>query len=152
MGKNRPIHFEDVSNEYMYREYLMHRRNLRNRLVDLKMEEYVILEVVYHNTDKGGKIYLREIAELLNHPTSKVSPLVQVLSDSGYLIWTHDDKGEMGTYVILTESGRDLIVNNEGNIKQKLKTTVDKFGQDKMKELLKLMKEFTETLAETEEE
>ena len=71
----------------------------------------------------------------------QTSNLVGNLRDRGLLVWSHDGNGSEGTYVMITESGRNLLRSQEQILRQYYGKVIEKYGQENLIQLLRLMKE-----------
>ena len=56
-------------------------------------------------------------------------------------MWSHDGNGSEGTYVIITDSGKKLLKEQEEVLRKFYGNVIDKFGKEKLIQLLQLMKE-----------
>ena len=81
----------------------------------------------------------------------QISKMIERLRDMGYLVWSHDGDGSEGTYVTITESGRELLKEQEETMKLYYSKVFEKFGKDNMIQLLQLMKQL-ETVMSSEME
>ena len=67
--------------------------------------------------------------------------MIGKLRDKGLLTWAHDGDGSEGTYVTITESGKNLLCEQEEILKKYYGNVIEKFGKEKLIQLLQLMKE-----------
>ncbi len=155
MTKEETFFPVDLSSDYVHQEFLMHRNYTYHFLGDLKTDEYVVLESVFHHAmekkDLATKVYLKDLSTMLELPMKDLSPTIQALADHGYLRWTHDDDGKEGTYVILAKKAIELLENNEATVRDVVGTAISEFGEEKTKELIRLMKEFSTLLVGAEQ-
>lgn len=79
----------------------------------------------------------------------QTSKIITDLRDRGLVQWAHDGNGSDGTYVIITDSGKELMDRQEKMLKEYYGRVIDKFGIKKMIQLLQMMKEL-ETVMSTE--
>ena len=71
----------------------------------------------------------------------QTSKLVGDLRDRGLVTWSHDGNGKDGTYVTITESGKQLLENQETIVKEFYGRVIDSFGKENLIHLLHQMKE-----------
>ena len=86
--------------------------------------------------------------ELTIRQTSKI---VSGLKEQGLVQWSHDGDGNEGTYVTITEQGRNLLKQQQAVYKEFYGHVIEKFGKDHLIELLNLMKQL-ETIMFSERE
>lgn len=133
-----------LSNEMTFRRYQMNRVNLKHLFQELSLVEYIVMCIAAQK-DKDHplnpkKVYLEEIAESLHMPVHKASKIVGNLRDRGLLTWTHDGDGREGTYVVITDMGRNTVERQESVVKEFYGKVIRKFGKEKFIRLLYSMK------------
>ena len=79
----------------------------------------------------------------------QTSNMIGKLRDRGLVLWSHDGNGSEGTYVTITETGQKLLEEQEAILKQYYGKVIDKFGKEKLIQLLQLMMEL-ETIMSSE--
>ena len=98
-----------------------------------------------------GRTYLTDISDKMQITIRQASKMISGLKDRGLVKWVHDGNGSEGTYVTITESGRQLFLQQEKMIKEFYEKVIEKFGEDNLVQLLNLMKQL-ETYMESEME
>ena len=142
-------------NEFIYRKYLMNKE--QRKLSEITTPEYIVLQTALQSEKEdsiySGKTYLRELSEKMQITIRQTSKLVSVLRDKGYVSWSHDGVGQDGTYVMITEAGKNMLQKQESHLKEYYGRVIEKFGKDNLIQLLDLMKQLdTVIVSEIEEE
>ena len=70
----------------------------------------------------------------------QTSQMAGELKDRGLVTWSHDGDGSDGTYMSITDRGRELIAKNEEILKKYYGNVIEKYGRDDMIQLLQMMK------------
>lgn len=144
---------KNLAHEITYRRYLLSRDDARFVFKDVNIAEYIVLhfmsEQIESDSIYSDRIYLSEISEKLNLPIRKTSKLIREMSGKNLINWDHDGDGKDGTYVTLTEHGKSVFEETDGKLKDFYTRVLQKFGKEKMIQLLSLMKEF-DTVVRTE--
>ena len=90
--------------------------------------EYILLGKLISTSDENsgndGKIYLEDVKNELKIPMSKVSEIVQAMSDEGYILWNLDSEN-MKTYIQVTKGGREKWAMQREGMK-KIRNRLDK--------------------------
>ena len=142
-----------LSHEITYRRYLMNKGKIKELFEKLSIPEYISL----YNIDMerelssiyGEKTYLKDLSEKMELSMRQTSRMIGNLRDRGLLLWSHDGNGSEGTYVIITDSGKKLLKEQEEILRKFYGNVIDKFGKEKLIQLLQLMKEL-ETIMSSE--
>ena len=144
---------KNLAHEITYRRYLLSKDDARFVFKDVNIAEYIVLhfmsEQIESDSIYSDRIYLSEISEKLNLPIRKTSKLIREMSVKNLINWDHDGDGKDGTYVTLTEHGKSVFEETDGKLKDFYTRVLQKFGKEKMIQLLSLMKEF-DTVVRTE--
>lgn len=136
----------ELSNELNYHRYMLSQGEARGLFRSMSMPEYIALHRITEKNDAAGKTYLQDIAEELHLSIPKTSKMVRKLNDKGLVNWAHDGDGSEGTYVTITESGVQLMQRQEAFLKDYYGRVIDKFGEENMITLLRLVKELEEVM------
>ncbi len=142
-----------LSNELMYRRYLLNKDQLRNFFKELSIPDYIALHIIQETEELTeiyeGRTYLKDLAEKMQMTIRQTSKMVGNLRDRGLLLWSHDGNGSEGTYVTITESGKKLLKNQEQILRGYYGKVIEKYGKENLIQLLRLMKEL-ETVMSSE--
>ena len=142
-----------LSNELMYRRYLLNKDQLRNFFKELSIPDYIALHIIQETEELTeiyeGRTYLKDLAEKMQMTIRQTSKMVGNLRDRGLLLWSHDGNGSEGTYVTITESGKNLLKNQEQILRDYYGKVIEKYGKENLIQLLRLMKEL-ETVMSSE--
>lgn len=140
------IDMAQLANELTYRKYLFGNDNFRSYFKELRVIDYIVLHTVLENEKTtaiySGRTYLHELSDKIQLSIRQTSKIVRELKEKGFLNWSHDGDGSEGTYVIITEEGLRRFKEQENRLKQVLGNVIEKFGQENLIQLLRLMKEF----------
>ncbi len=159
MQKGEKITTENIAlltNELIYRRYLLNKDQIQKVLRELSVPEYIVLQNLKQKQETiqiyAGKIYLKELAEKMQLPIRQTSKIIGSLRDKGLVSWSHDGAGHEGTYVEITNSGRNTLIKQENLLKDYYGKIIEKFGSDNLVQMLNLMKQLeTVITAELEE-
>ena len=136
---------EGLAHELTYRRYMMDRGKVRSLFKDIRIPEYIALYSIAQNSDNasiyGERTYLQELSEKMQLSMRQTSKMVGDLRDRGFVTWSHDGNGKDGTYVTITESGKQLLEEQEVIVKDFYERVIDSFGKENLIHLLHLMKE-----------
>ena len=120
---------KEIAHEITYRRYMLSKDDAKFVLKDINIAEYIALhymcEHIESNSIYSGRIYLSEISEKLN-----------------LVSWNHDGDGKDGTYVTITDHGKSVFEETDNKLRDFYSRVLQKFGKDKIVQLLQLMKEF----------
>ena len=143
MEERHDLSLESISHDFILQHYKINRENFKVLFKNLSIPEYIALQSIVDCSEAVGnednKLYLSEIAEKINTPMPRISKMVSSLSDKGLVHWSHDS-GRSETYILLTESGRNLLESNEALFKDFVSRVIDRFGKDEMIEPLNMMR------------
>ena len=153
ISKDKESIEKNIAHEITYRRYMLSKDDARSMLGDINIAEYIVLHFMCEQTENNSiysdRIYLSEISEKLNLPIRKTSKLIREMKGKNLINWDHDGDGKDGTYVTLTEHGKGVYEETDGKLREFYTKVLQKFGKDKIIQLLQLMKEF-ESVMRTE--
>ena len=134
-----------LSHELAYQRYLLNQGNIKQLFEKMSLPEYIALHNVAMESELssiyGERTYLKELSEKMQLTIRQTSKMIGKLRDKGLLTWAHDGDGSEGTYVTITESGKNLLCEQEEVLKKYYGNVIEKFGKEKLIQLLQLMKE-----------
>lgn len=143
---SKQIDISELANELTYRKYLFDKDSFRNFFADLRILDYIILYTIRENEKASaiysGRTYLHELADKVKLSIRQTSKVVRELRDKGVVKWSHDGDGSEGTYVTITPEGLLMLQRQEESLKSLVTNVVQKFGQENLVSMLRLMKEF----------
>ena len=141
-----------LGNELTTRRYLFNKVQVSKAL---NVPDYIAMRIIMGTEESGdiydGRTYLTDISDKMQITIRQASKMISGLKDRGLVKWVHDGNGSEGTYVTITESGRQLFLQQEKMIKEFYEKVIEKFGEDNLGQLLNLMKQL-ETYMESEME
>ena len=137
---------KEIAHEITYRRYLLSKDDAKYMFKDINIAEYIVLHYMCEQIEKDSiysdKIYLSEISEKLNLPIRKTSKLIREMNGKSLIDWDHDGDGKDGTYVTITEHGMKVFEETDSKLREFYTRILQKFGKEKIVQLLQLMKEF----------
>ena len=153
MTNDNRTELHELSHELVQLRYSMDHGKLEKVFSNINFMDYVLLTQL---TEKMGlsvdnKVYLKEIVTTMNMPISAISKMVTHLNDAGYVYWKHEDKGHNGTYILLSETGDDAIKTQKNELLEYSRKIADRFGYEKTRQILMLLKDLEEVLHEDED-
>lgn len=125
--------------ELTYHKYLLNKDKAQLLFTELDVSEYIALHEILKLGSK--KTYLKDLVEDLGANIHSVSQKIGKLRDRGLVIWSHDGDGSDGTYVSITETGTQLIAEQEKKLNDYYSRVIEKFGPDKLADLLRQMEQ-----------
>lgn len=151
--KERTPDIMALSNELIYRRYLMNKGQIREFFKKMSIPEYIALHNIALDEEMSsiyeGRTYLKELSEKMELTMRQTSKMIGELRDKGLVTWSHDGNGSEGTYVTITENGQALLREQEEILKKYYGNVIEKFGKDNLIRLLQLMKQL-ETIMSSE--
>ena len=143
MSENTQI--TELSRDFILSQYRMNKDNIIVLFKDLSVPEYLALRNIlqYSTPEPDGteRIYLSDLSEKMKLSMPQISKMAERLNDKGLVVWTHERSGRNGTYVQITNAGKELLTNKEELFRDFFGRVIDRYGKDKMTDLLQRMGE-----------
>ena len=79
----------------------------------------------------------------------QTSKMVGELKDRGLVLWSHDGNGKEGTFVTITDTGKEMLTRQEEILKEYYRKVIETYGKENLIELLQLMQQL-ETIMSSE--
>jgi len=147
---------ESLINELTYHRYLMNKGAIRECFRNMSIPEYIALHSIAVNNETSviyeGRTYLKDLSEKMRLTIRQTSKMVGELKERGLLLWSHDGNGSEGTYVTITENGKNKLKEQEAVLKEFYGKVICKFGTENLIQLLRLMKQLETVMSSTMEE
>lgn len=141
-----------LGNELTLRRYLFNKTQVSRVLNEA---DYILLQIIMETGNEQGiyegRTYLKELSEKMMLTIRQTSKLIGKLKERGLVEWSHDGDGNEGTYVTITEEGRQMLKQQQTVYKEYYGNVIERFGKDNLIELLNLMKQL-ETVMYSEQE
>ncbi len=139
-----------LSHELTYRRYLLNNGHISHFFQKISIPEYLALHFINETAQHSdsGRTYLKDIADKMKRPVRQISRVVKSLQDRGLLSWSHDGDGREGTYVTITEAGRNILGEEESMLKEYYGRVVAHYGRDNFVQLLRLMRQLEAVMGE----
>jgi len=135
----------ELSHELAYHKYLLNNDHIRNFLSRLSIPEYLAMHMIKDTEQAAGcdsdRTYLKDIAERMHRTIRQTSVMVKALQERGFLLWSHDGDGSEGTYVTITELGKEMLATEENAIREYYGRVIENYGRGNLMQLLQLMKQ-----------
>lgn len=147
---------EELSNELVYRHYLMNKGKIQELFCKMQLPEYIALHLIEsesrHASIYSGRTYLKDLSEKMQLTIRQTSKMVGELKDRGLVLWSHDGNGKEGTFVTITDTGRAMLDEQEKIMKKYYREVIEEFGKENLIELLQLMKQLDTVMSSKIEE
>ena len=99
-----------------------------------------------HLENRGVKV--GEISELIHSTKPATSKMLKAVEDKGYIERVTDAKDRRVVYIRLSETGETIIKDAMNRMYDFADRTIQRIGEDDMKELIRLMNIFYQAMAE----
>lgn len=116
-----------------YQRYIMNKDKASHLFKDITVSDYVVLHSIL---GMDSKAYLEKIAEHLELSISKMSKIATELKNKGLVLWSHDGDGSEGTYLVITDTGINLLNKQEEKLRSYYERVIHRFGLKNTVELL----------------
>lgn len=159
INKENPEHKTDIallSDEMTFRRYISGVMNTRKVFRKMSTGNYITIEIIERlikkeygddaKADGSARIYLKDLASHFKIPMYKVSEIVRDMNERGMVTWTHDGKGEEGTYITITESGKRAAEEQQEILKEFYTRVISQYGRERFVELLEMMADLDQTM------
>ena len=133
-----------LSNELIYRAYTMNRNQVRKHMDELNFRDYIALQrisqLALSDGVYSGRAYLKDISDNMKLSMRQTSKMAEELKNRGLVTWSHDGDGSDGTYLFITDLGKELVTKNEEILRKYYGKIIEKYGKEDMIRLLQMMK------------
>lgn len=106
----------------------------------MSIQNYIAMHIIEELGKE--KVYLKDIAQKMQLTIPQVSKLAAALQESGLIHWSHEGDGSDGTFVTITRNGDKVFTQQKAFLEDFYSRVIEKFGIEKVQEMLKLMEEF----------
>ena len=141
-----------LSNEITYRRFVMNKVNVKKFFKEMTISEYIVLCMANVQDQQEGaepsRVYLSEITKKLQLPVRQASAIVRNMRDRGLLIWSHDGNGSEGTYITITDLGREKAEKQENVLIDYYGKVINKYGRENFVRVLHMMDELESVMSE----
>ena len=139
----------EMGNDWLKMQFVTGEEHFSQLFSEISTYDYIALLLLQRRMGLGDdRIYLKEISEELDMPMAKVSKIVQRMQNRGFVYWTHDASDRPGTFITLSEIGRDALKNQEEKIAVFFENAIIKYGAEDFIKLMELRKRFNDTMEE----
>ena len=136
----------EMGNDWLKMQFVTGEEHFSKLFSEISTYDYIALLLLQRRMGLGDdRIYLKEISEELDMPMAKVSKIVQRMQNRGFVYWTHDASDRPGTFITLSEIGRDALKNQEEKIAVFFENAIIKYGAEDFIKLMELRKRFNDT-------
>ncbi len=138
-----------MGNDWMKMQFVTGEEHFVKLFSEISLYDYIALLLLQSRMGLGeDRIYLKEICEELDLPMSQVSKRVQRMQNRGFVYWTHDATDRPGTFITLSETGRDALSKQEEKIANFFEKAITKYGAEDFIKLMELRLRFNDTMDE----
>jgi len=146
------VDIAELTHELTYHKYLMNNGQQIGRFFKkLSIPEYLALHMIeeagQESSIYSGRTYLKDIADKMQRTIREISKMIKALQERGLVVWSHDGDGAEGTYVTITESGRNLLDEEKEILRGFYGRVIQSYGRDNLIRLLQLMKQLETTMS-----
>ena len=139
----------EMGNDWLKMQFVTGEEHFSKLFSEISTYDYIALLLLQRRMGLGDdRIYLKEISEELDMPMAKVSKIVQRMQNRGFVYWTHDASDSPGTFITLSEIGREALKNQEEKIAVFFENAITKYGAEDFIKLMELRKRFNDTMEE----
>ncbi|MCD7921351.1 MAG: hypothetical protein LUG27_02750 [Clostridiales bacterium] len=152
MSEKKEKDMLDLGDRIIKIRYSMDADHLSLVFRDISMADYMILAKLGHRmgfNNPETRVYLSEISKELDRPINRISQMVQNLQDKGYVYWEHDQEQRKGTYIYISETGREAMIRQQEILRKYYGNVVERLGQETVVQILDMMLQL-ETVMEEE--
>ncbi len=137
-----------LSSKLIYQRYQMNKTLTQNFFNELSIPEYIALRTIVQleNRDGRDRTYLKELASIMHLTIQQASRITGSLRDRGMVLWSHDGNGSEGTYMILTDFGKEMLERQEKTMTEYFGKVISRFGKENLIRLLELTKQMEEAV------
>lgn len=126
--------------ELTLQTHLLNRDRNQSLFTQLSIPEYILLYGVSQAASEQGRAYLKDLSRQLELPMPRLSGMAGRLKERGFVQWSHDGKGNDGTFLVITDSGRQAMARQEARLTEYYTRVIAKFGRENLISLLRQMK------------
>ncbi|MCD8109891.1 MAG: hypothetical protein LUE14_07305 [Clostridiales bacterium] len=152
MSEKKEKDMLDLGDRIIKIRYSMDADHLSLVFRDISMADYMILAKLGHRmgfNNPETRVYLSEISKELDRPINRISQMVQNLQDKGYVYWEYDQEQRKGTYIYISETGREAMIRQQEILRKYYGNVVERLGQETVVQILDMMLQL-ETVMEEE--
>lgn len=138
------IEIAKLAYELTYHTHLLNRDKPRSLFTELGIPEYILLhsisQVASEPSGVPGRAYLKDLAQQLKMPMPSISQMAGRLKEQGLVQWSHDGKGNDGTFLVITDSGLGAMQRQNALLTDYYSRVIEKFSRENLAQLLQQMK------------
>lgn len=150
VGLSPPPQVLSLARRMVSRDYSYHHIPLDRLGKVMNTMEFTVMSRVAEalpDHQPGKRLYIRDLAAYLNLPAAKLSPVIGKLEDRGLIQWTND-RDSAGSYVRLTDYGRNRLLEQQRIQYAFYERVIAQFGEEKSTQMMRLMMEFEHIMRE----
>ena len=130
----------------------MNKVNVKKFFREMTISEYIVLCMANVQDQEDGaevsRVYLADITKKLQLPVRQASAIVRNMRDRGLLLWSHDGNGSDGTYITITDLGREKAAKQENVLIDYYGKVIGKYGRENFVRVLHMMDELESVMSE----
>lgn len=126
--------------ELTYHSHLLNREKARGLFTELEISEYIPLHGIAYvasaSPEPSERAYLTDLSQHLKIPLSSLSAMAAKLKDKGLVRWSHEGRGDEGTFLVITDAGKAAMQRQEEKLADYYSRVIDRFGKEQLMEFL----------------
>jgi len=139
--------------EFIRIVFRLHKVRMSNWVHNLNSREaYTMLKISETRDNINQSCFHEELEKGLAVTKSAVSQMIASLEDKGYITREINRNDRRKFEFSITGKGQELVEDLRNTMNFVIKETITRFGEDNMRQFIRLIYQFTDTLAIVEEE
>lgn len=139
----------EMGNKWLEMQFITREDHFKKLFSEMYIFDYITLTLLIKNNgfDEAGKrVYLSDLKEEMDLPMENVSKIVQGMQSRGVIYWNHDASDRPGTFITMSEMGREALSLQEKKIECFFETAIGEFSKDEFIKLIELRSKFNEVM------
>ena len=139
--------------EFMQMVFKLHKVGMSNLVHNLNSREsYTMLKINEYEGNINQISFYEELQKHLAVTKSAISQIISCLEEKGYITREIDRNDRRKFEFSITTNGQELVEELRNTMDSVIKETITRFGEDNMRQFIKLFNQFANTLAIVKEE
>ena len=144
---------QSLINEFTQMVFSLHKVKMFNLVHNLNTREvYTMLKISDHKDTIDQICFYEGLQNHLAVTKSAISQIISSLEDKGYITRVIDKKDRRKFEFLITDKGQELVEELRDTMDSVVKATIKRLGEDNIRQLVRLLNQFADTLAVVKEE
>ena len=144
---------QTLIDEFMQMVFRLHKVKMLSLVQNINTNEgYTLIRLSEHKDTINQICFHEELQKHLAVTKSAISQIISSLEDKGYITREIDRNDRRKFEFSITGKGEELVKELRNTMDFVIKETITRFGEDNMRQLIRLFNQFTDTLAIVKEE